>query len=724
MNTENNTSPAFIPPLLTYERSIPVDPQWLKPDPRISHYVDRYWLKTEPRVVARPEVECNPVSEMEADWKKRSGISTHTTISPSGGLMGLTLPESDLNRLGMPSALNAFAFIEDDLYDGDFASRVPEFAKEKLRKDIRIIHLQMRGKLYYEMLTSDEEIIRFVEKYEHWARLEYGEEKTPIDFKDMDEYLEVRMLNGGIDSYIALTIYLHHLDITDDQLQRAHRCSKLAYGNGILLNDFFSCEKEWITHATADKQSVPTFSGVWITLRTHDCTLKEAREIAKQRILSDEQEFLHERERVLKDAKPGRDYEILEKYIGYLQLMYSGYFVHAMHCPRYIVEKESSPYFPLPEHTIDTLPRIPGSLKKGTRSISQNGLEHHANGSIANKNTTNGYNFSHIKPEEPKPWLLDYPTLSDETTMEPCNYINSLPSKRIRRFAIDALDIWYKVPAASVTTITNIIEILHSSSLIIDDIEDNSSLRRGRPSTHMIFGTPQSINSANYLFVKSLEEVQKLGLAAVVIYTDELRNLHVGQGLDLHWTFHAKHPTEKEYIQMIDGKTGGLFRMAARLMRLEASQNHDLDVEKLVTLMGRFFQIRDDYQNLGSKEYARAKGSLSDLDEGKYSFMLIHALRTTKDSQLLSLLKLRSQQPGGLFTPEQKSFIMKCFGRTKSMEYTLEVLKELQKEIGKMLVKLESGPVLRGQEENWMVRAVMARLKLGYDVGGYTIYQD
>ncbi|RVD81253.1 uncharacterized protein DFL_009124 [Arthrobotrys flagrans] len=76
-----------------------------------------------------------------------------------------------------------------------------------------------------------------------------------------------------------------------------------------------------------------------------------------------------------------------------------------------------------------------------------------------------------------------------------------------------------------------------------------------------------------------------------------------------------------------------MFGMAARLMRLEATQNH-LDVEGLVTLIGRFLRIRDDYQNLSSQNYARAKGSLSDLDEGKYSSMLVHALAATKDSQL------------------------------------------------------------------------------------------
>src|SRR3546814_12156132 len=76
----------------------------------------------------------------------------------------------------------------------------------------------------------------------------------------------------------------------------------------------------------------------WVIFRTHNCSLREAREIVKQRVLDKEQEFLRERERVLQAAEPGSDYEVLKKYTGYLQLMFASYLVHLMHCPRYIVE--------------------------------------------------------------------------------------------------------------------------------------------------------------------------------------------------------------------------------------------------------------------------------------------------------------------------------------------------------------------------------------------------
>lgn len=85
-------------------------------------------------------------------------------------------------------------------------------------------------------------------------------------------------------------------------------------------------------------------------------------------------------------------------------------------------------------------------------------------------------------------------------------------------------------------------------------------------------------------------------------------------------------------------------------------------MESLLTLMGRFFQIRDDYQNLYSNDVcihepliqllctknlfsvSAAKGALSDLDEDKYSFVLIQALNNTENKQLKSPLHLRSQR--------------------------------------------------------------------------------
>lgn len=108
----------------------------------------------------------------------------------------------------------------------------------------------------------------------------------------------------------------------------------------------------------------------------------------------------------------------------------------------------------------------------------------------------------------------------------------------------------------------------------VDDVEDSSILRRGIPVAHSIFGTAQTINSANYVYFGALQELLKLcNPRAIQIYSDELCNLHRGQGMDLFWRDTLTCPTEEDYLEMVGNKTGGLFRLAVKLMQAESSSN-------------------------------------------------------------------------------------------------------------------------------------------------------
>ena len=72
----------------------------------------------------------------------------------------------------------------------------------------------------------------------------------------------------------------------------------------------------------------------------------------------------------------------------------------------------------------------------------------------------------------------------------------------------------------------------------------------------------------------ALQELQKLqNTAAIVIYTEELLNLHRGQGMDLFWRDSLTCPTEEEYLEMVNNKTGGLFRLAVKLMQAESNSD-------------------------------------------------------------------------------------------------------------------------------------------------------
>ena len=159
----------------------------------------------------------------------------------------------------------------------------------------------------------------------------------------------------------------------------------------------------------------------------------------------------------------------------------------------------------------------------------------------------------------------------EKILMGPYDYMIDHPGKDIRKRLIAAFNAWLKVPEGSLAIITKVVGMLHTASLLVDDVEDFSQLRRGVPVAHNIFGTAQTINSANYVYFAALQELLKLGNDKVIrIYTDELCNLHRGQGMDLFWRDTLTCPTEQDYLEMVGNKTGGLFRLAVQLMQAES----------------------------------------------------------------------------------------------------------------------------------------------------------
>lgn len=74
-----------------------------------------------------------------------------------------------------------------------------------------------------------------------------------------------------------------------------------------------------------------------------------------------------------------------------------------------------------------------------------------------------------------------------------------------------ALNAWFNLPPREIAIILRITDLLHGASLMLDDIQDSSQLRRGKPAVHLVFGPMQTINSAGYRFLAALAEVRKLG---------------------------------------------------------------------------------------------------------------------------------------------------------------------------------------------------------------------
>ena len=187
-------------------------------------------------------------------------------------------------------------------------------------------------------------------------------------------------------------------------------------------------------------------------------------------------------------------------------------------------------------------------------------------------------------------WSLE----KENVLLGPYQHLSNQPGKGIREQLIIAFNAWLNVSEENLAIISKVVELLHTASLLyvrswllktdlaqltksqprVDDVEDSSTLRRGRPVAHSIFGVAQTVNSANYVYFQALGEAMKLNNEEVTrIYMEELVNLHRGQGMDLFWRDTLRCPTEDEYLEMVGNKTGGLFRLAVRLMQAKSDSN-------------------------------------------------------------------------------------------------------------------------------------------------------
>jgi geranylgeranyl pyrophosphate synthase len=179
---------------------------------------------------------------------------------------------------------------------------------------------------------------------------------------------------------------------------------------------------------------------------------------------------------------------------------------------------------------------------------------------------------------------------------------------------------------------------MHPSDLCTStDIEDGSQLRRGQPCLHRVYPLDVAVNAGNAMYFLPLVVLRKkreqgvLSNAVLVkayeIYSQEMINLHVGQGLDIWWHNGKKDPSIPEYLQMCAYKTGTLARMSAKISAVVSGAN-----AKQVDAFGRFaeaigvaFQIQDDLLNIAGEKFVGHETG-EDIHEGKRTLMVIHSL--------------------------------------------------------------------------------------------------
>ncbi|CAH8613290.1 unnamed protein product [Heterobilharzia americana] len=277
---------------------------------------------------------------------------------------------------------------------------------------------------------------------------------------------------------------------------------------------------------------------------------------------------------------------------------------------------------------------------------------------------------------------------AEKVVMEPYNYTSDTNGKGLRCKLMSAFNYWLKVPESTLKLISEVIQMLHNASLIIDDIEDGSYLRRGKPAAHCVFGVAPSINSANYVYFLALEKLSVLNRPeSVKIFTEQMLELHRGQGMDIFWRSSFKCPSESDYEAMVLCKTGGLFGLGVRLMQLfsEVQTNY----KPLLDTLGLFYQIRDDYANLVDLSYHKTKTYAEDLTEGKFSYPIVRAINDhPNDNQVMNILSQRTTNPS------LKLYCVKHMLELGALHATAMMLTKLEDKCRQLIKEYGDNPLL------------------------------
>ena len=205
--------------------------------------------------------------------------------------------------------------------------------------------------------------------------------------------------------------------------------------------------------------------------------------------------------------------------------------------------------------------------------------------------------------------------------------------KRIRPLlvlltAISAEQTWedYLSFAASV-------ELIHNFSLIHDDIEDSSPLRRGRKTLWRLWGVPQALNSGDLLFTIAhlalLEEANQFSPSTLLEATRLVHQtcimLTQGQYLDMYFET-QEQITLEQYWTMIEGKTAALIKCCTELGAIKCEPQKRHLYSEFGKNLGLAFQIQDDLLGLWGEVSVTGKSSDSDLTSGKMTLPVIYAL--------------------------------------------------------------------------------------------------
>jgi geranylgeranyl pyrophosphate synthase len=264
-------------------------------------------------------------------------------------------------------------------------------------------------------------------------------------------------------------------------------------------------------------------------------------------------------------------------------------------------------------------------------------------------------------------------------------------------------------------------EVVHNGTLIVDDLEDSSELRRGKPCTYKIYGVDIAVNAGNamyYLPLLPLMEKKAVLPAEMLrdiyeVYVQEMINLSLGQAMDITWhrgIADADNLNEEAYLQMCAYKTGTLARMSAKISAVLAGASKEL-VEKLgcfAESIGVAFQMQDDVLDLTGEEFAEKKGGVGqDITEGKRTLMVIYTLKNASNAESKRLVEILNMHTSDQTLRDEAIALMQKYHAIEHVKQTAtRIVEESWSDVDKLLAESEAKEKLKAFAEFLIKRTI------------------
>lgn len=219
-----------------------------------------------------------------------------------------------------------------------------------------------------------------------------------------------------------------------------------------------------------------------------------------------------------------------------------------------------------------------------------------------------------------------------------------------------------------------LIEFIHTSTLLHDDVVDGSSMRRGKATANNTFGNAASVLVGDFIVTRAFQMMTEIGsLRILEVMSAAVNVIAEGEVLQL---MNCNNPdtTEESYMQVIYSKTARLFEAAAQTSAIlsQATPQQERALADYGRYLGTAFQLIDDLLDYTADNQALGKNIGDDLSEGKPTLPLLHAMRHAQPEQSLMIRQAIEQGNGRHLLND----VLSIMQQTGSLQWTRHVAEQ------------------------------------------------